>query len=389
MRGALSYNEQKVRQEKAELILASRFGVDINQLGFSQKLRRFMELNQNSTKVKNNTVHISLNFSPEDKLDSELMGRIAVDYMKRIGFANQPFLVYRHTDTTHPHIHIVSSPIRTTGRTINLHNIARRKSEPARKAIEQEYQLIQAEAKRFTISIPLVPVVLGAADYGKAETKHAISNIVGQVVSQYKYSSLEDLNAVLRQYNIMADPGKPEGFIQKHRGLIYSIVDSDGYKCGIPIKSSAIYGSPTLKRLEKRFARNTIRKIASTRFLKNKVLFALGSGHGKAAFTEGLKSGNVGCTVFRNSKGTIQDIYFIDHRFKSVASSKELGLPVPELLKRINYQPDQSISEVERVSDAQINPAFDWIRTLLASEYSGPDLSPEFLKKKRKKKNKP
>lgn len=388
MRGALSYNEHKVGQEKAELILASRFGADISHLGFSQKLRRFTELNQNSTKVRNNTVHISLNFSPEDKLNSELMGKIAIDYMKRIGFENQPFLVYRHTDTAHPHIHIVSSPIRTTGRTINLHNIARRKSEPARKAIEQEYQLIQAETKRFTISLPLVPVPLKAADYGKSETKHTISNIVGQVVSQYKYASLDDLNAVLRQYNIMADPGKPDGFIQKHKGLIYSIVDRDGYKCGIPIKASAIYGSPTLKALEKRFARNTIRKIAATRFLKSKVLFALSNGHGKTAFTEGLKSGNIGCTVFRNSKESIQDIYFIDHRFKSVASSRELGLPVPELLNRINYQRDQSISEVDRTTDMQINPAFDWIRTLLASEYSGPDLSPEFLKKKRKKKNK-
>jgi len=80
--------------------------------------------------------------------------------------------------------------------------------------------------------------------------------------------------------------------------------DRDGYKCAIPIKASAIYGSPTLKVLEKRFAQNTIRKIAATRFLKNKVLFALGNGNRKTAYTEGLKSSNVGCTIFRDSKGS-------------------------------------------------------------------------------------
>jgi hypothetical protein len=30
------------------------------------------------------------------------------------------------------------------------------------------------------------------------------------VINQYKYSSLPELNAVLKQYNVMADPFRPE-----------------------------------------------------------------------------------------------------------------------------------------------------------------------------------
>ena len=41
IRGALSYNESKVRAGEAELILAARFGCEASELSFSQKLARF------------------------------------------------------------------------------------------------------------------------------------------------------------------------------------------------------------------------------------------------------------------------------------------------------------------------------------------------------------
>ncbi len=128
IRGAISYNEAKVRDGSAELILASKFGCEVSVLPFSQKLKRFELLNDNCTRSAYNTMHLSLNFSPEDQLDNEQLQQIASDYMRRIGFGDQPYLVYRHSDTNHDHIHIVTTPVLPSGRTINLHNLVQRKS---------------------------------------------------------------------------------------------------------------------------------------------------------------------------------------------------------------------------------------------------------------------
>ena len=85
------------------------------------------------------------------------------------------------------------------------------------------------------------------------ETKRSISNVVGAVFSQYKFTSLPEFNAALKQFNVIADRGKEEGRIYKNRGLVYRILDADGNKVGVPIKASSIGCKPTLDNLEKKF----------------------------------------------------------------------------------------------------------------------------------------
>jgi hypothetical protein len=66
-------------------------------------------------------------------------------------------------------------------------------SEPARKAIEQEYGLVVAESRKKAQALPLELVTIQAAYYGKSETKRIISNIVQEVVARYKFTSLDEL----------------------------------------------------------------------------------------------------------------------------------------------------------------------------------------------------
>ena len=65
--------------------------------------------------------------------------------MERIGFGNQPYLVYQHHDAGHPHIHIVSIKVREDGSRVDTQNIGRNQSEKARKEIEKEFGLLKAE----------------------------------------------------------------------------------------------------------------------------------------------------------------------------------------------------------------------------------------------------
>ncbi len=68
--------------------------------------------------------HISLNFSVEDKhnLTDEKMGRIAVEYLKRMGYGSTQFLMVRHTDRAHPHLHIIANRIDFDGKRISDQN---------------------------------------------------------------------------------------------------------------------------------------------------------------------------------------------------------------------------------------------------------------------------
>ena len=83
--------------------------------------------------------HATLNFNPSDNLSNEKMIAIADRYMEGLKMEQQPYLVYRHDDAEHPHVHIVSSLIRADGSRINTHLMAVNLSEPVRKEIEKEF----------------------------------------------------------------------------------------------------------------------------------------------------------------------------------------------------------------------------------------------------------
>src|SRR5690606_1260502 len=116
IRGLLNYNESKVATGQAKLIMASRFGADLDRLDSNAKLRRFEHLTSLNSRVKTNALHIMLNFDREDKVDVAAFQQIAGIYMDKIGFGEQPYLVYQHQDVSHPHLHIVTTNIKTDGK---------------------------------------------------------------------------------------------------------------------------------------------------------------------------------------------------------------------------------------------------------------------------------
>lgn len=193
---ALNYNEKKVQQGTAEILSASNFLKDADKMNFYEKLATFEKLTSLNERTTTNILHVSLNFDSSEILGNEKLIAIANSYMKRIGFGDQPFFIYRHFDTGHPHIHIVSTKIQRDGNRISMHNMGHNQSERARKEIEIEFGLVKAESKKLVDGAVLKPVNAQKINPGKRATKAAISNILGIVIPQYKYGSLAELNAV-------------------------------------------------------------------------------------------------------------------------------------------------------------------------------------------------
>ncbi|PSL42834.1 relaxase/mobilization nuclease-like protein [Chitinophaga niastensis] len=375
IRGALHYNERKVELGNADLIFASKFACDTDDLTFHQKLKRFKALTNKNRKIKTNTLHISLNFSNKEELSIETLQELSLDYMNRIGFGGQPFLVYQHRDAAHPHVHIVTTNVQANGKPINLHNIAKIKSEPARKAIEKEYNLIVAEGSKESIGI------------------HAtIDDIVSRVTSTHLYTTLDELNAILRLHNVIADRGEPGTLLYERRGLTYSQLDRFGGKTGIPIPASSISSFPGLDYIEKRMAINGL-KILPMRQRMDKILQ---QGLLNSNTAQLLQKQNIFCHLAYNPAGQLTDVILVDSRTRAAVSVADLNYHPSEFYDRLRF--DSSLSNKDASTDTaqtihnnhhtNLNTTIAIYQHLFSHENTGNDLLPEFLKKRKKKRRK-
>ncbi|HEY0056532.1 MAG TPA: relaxase/mobilization nuclease domain-containing protein [Pedobacter sp.] len=327
IRGMLNYNENKVSESKAQLLLASGFAADVTQMSLHQKLQRFQHLTMLTGKVKTNAIHISLNFDGQDKLNSEQLQQITISYMEKIGFGDQPYLVYKHNDAAHPHLHIATTNIKSDGKRIDIHDIGRKLSEPARKELEVEFNLVKADGRRLSNSLGIKAADLTKVDYGKNPTKRAITNIVNAVVSTYKFTSLAELNAVLKQFNVVADPGRENTLMFQKNGLMYSIINEKGEQVGVPIKGSSIYNKPTLANLEKRFSQNHEKRLALKEPLKE-TINEISDKYitiTKATFISELAKDDINVVFRQNEQGLAYGITFIDNHRKTVFNGSDLG----------------------------------------------------------------
>lgn len=165
--------------------------------------------------VKSNCLHITLNFSPEDKLTSANLKAIAASYLKLIGLNYEPYLFYEHRDTAHPHIHLITTPIKSNGEKVQLFNVGSKLLNPARERIEKEFNLIGTGSGMTRNQGGSVKVV----NYGADPTRESIEKVLDRTINTYRYTSLEELNAVLSVYNVAAFLQRRSRFKECSRAL--------------------------------------------------------------------------------------------------------------------------------------------------------------------------
>lgn len=336
---ALNYNVQKEQQGKAHCIGAKGILVPANALNFYEKLATLENRNNLNQRATTKTMHVSLNFSPIEEFSTGKLMEIANDYMRQLGFAEQPYFVYQHHDAGHPHIHILTTCIQADGTRINTHNIGRNQSEFARKYVEEKYQLEKAENHRLKNASGIIPFKMEKLEYGKSELRRGIANIVQAVYSTYNFTSLPEYNAILKQFNILADRGTEESFTYQKNGLVYRVLDTQGEKLGVPIKASALPGNPGLKNLAVRFEMN--QKYRDPLKQKLRVLIDTALAKSPTNFMELrslLEQVNINVVTRQNEAGRMYGITFVDKANRSVFNGSEIGkaYSASGLLKQLN-----------------------------------------------------
>jgi hypothetical protein len=379
---ALNYNEHKVKKGVAECIAERNFLLPVSAMTFYHKLNWFEGRNALNERASTKTLHVSLNFHPSEKPDYNRLIDIGNDYMEGIGFADQPYLIYCHHDAGHPHIHILSTLIREDGTRIDTNNIGRDRSEHARKQIEEKYKLIRAEAELK----PQVPERAENIVYGKSETKRSIANALKQVLTLYSYTSLSELNAVLKRYGALADRGNRDSFTWRKGGLLYRMLDAHGSPKGVPIKASTIAGKPTLKYLEQQFEKNAINRDVLKVSLRLTIDHAL-KQHPKNIdkLIELLQTQNITTALRQNAGGRIYGIAFVDHRNRSVFNGSDIhkDYSIAGLHKQIAAHRPQTAESNSQFTSIHHSEVID----ILLRPETEFNPTPQQLKKKKKKPN--
>lgn len=90
--------------------------------------------------------HAVLSFPLGEKVTDELMEELAGKYLDRIGMVDTQFAVIRHTDTEHPHVHIIANRVNFRGKAITDSMIGRR-AKAAAQELTRDFGLRPAEKK--------------------------------------------------------------------------------------------------------------------------------------------------------------------------------------------------------------------------------------------------
>jgi len=321
--GALAYNGEKVNEGVAKILETNKVfcpadgGHDITAC-----MQDFMAYMPSHVLTKKPVIHISLNPHPDDSLTDEQFSAIAWEYIEKMGYANQPFIVYKHEDIDRHHLHIVTLAVDERGKKINDGNnfyISTR----ILKELEQKYGLIPAQMRKEKEVFRLQKVC-----YGDGENlKKQLASVIKPAAKFYHCPSLKEYRALLSTYNICVEEVKGEIRGKTYMGLLYFATDDKGNKVGKVFKSSLFGKSVGYEALQNRFK-------ASKEKLKEKHLApktkAIVAGALKRSATREDFRGNLHHrgidVIFReNEEGRLYGVTFIDHNNGCVINGSRLG----------------------------------------------------------------
>ena len=315
--GALTYNGEKINKERGRLLDTNKIYNDgSGTVNIHRAYEDFMRWIPTSSRTERPMMHISLNPHPDDKLSDTDFTRLAHEYMEKMGFADMPYMIYKHEDIERHHVHIVALRVGTDGRCISDRNNFYKNKKVCRE-LEQKYGLKVAEREKITPDMPIKKID------PEGDIKRQVANTVKMVGMRYKFQTLGEYNAVLSLFNVRCDmtDGRVNG--REYHGLVYFATDADGNTIATPFKASRLGKFAGRDAIEGRFERAKDKiDIAPT---KRKVADALAQYTGKDDFVEKLKTQNIDVVFRYTDEGRIYGVTFIDHNMMNVLNGSRLG----------------------------------------------------------------
>ena len=323
--GALRYNKEKVDKDEAEVLLWQKMLEPYDKCGrldIDACMESFMPYLEANRRTTNTVFHASLNPSPEDRLTDEQLRKIACEYMERMGYGEQPYIVFKHKDISREHLHIVSLRVDEQGRKLP-HDFEARRSMEILRDLERKYGLHPSvKGQELTDKEGLRKV-----NYPEGNVKRQVSSVVRSCLRNYKCSSYGEFRTLLERFNVSTEErtGTVDG--RSYAGMVYGALTDDGYGIGTPFKSSCIGKDVGYKALQKYYAtsKDRLKEKGSLDSLRQTVKDAMSPHNTRDEFRQLLKADGIDAVFRMNPIGRIYGVTFIDHNTGIVANGSVLG----------------------------------------------------------------
>lgn len=321
--GALTYNQQKVDNEKGTVLFTNKIP-DLWDRPYSVKFfyHYFEPYLIANNKTEKPVIHISLNPDPEDKVNDKDYREMAQQYMQEMGYGNQPYVVFKHTDIDRTHIHIVTTCVQIDGKKISDRYDHSRSMEACRK-LERQYNLkVAGENRNLNQNSIFKPI-----DYTKGNIKTQLSSILRHIPQTYSIQSIGAYNALLSQFNISCEEVTGELHGKMRKGMVYFATDKNGKKISNPFKSSLFGKHAGVENIQVLIEKSKVKmKNNPSKFiLKRTIETALSTSKSEASFKSQLLEQGIATVIRMNDEGRIYGITFIDHNSKSVWNGSQLS----------------------------------------------------------------
>jgi hypothetical protein len=321
--GALSYNMDKVKNNTATVLAGQKIiespdgSFTIPQI--SNSFQAYLAANRKTEKP---IVHISLNPDPDDKVSNNDYKRLAKDYMEKMGYGKQPFIVFKHNDIERTHVHIVTVCVDEDGRKIS-DAFEKRRSMTACRELERDYNLKTAVDKKQNRTEPIFKPV----NYKTGDTKSQMAAVIRYLPKYYQYTTLGTYNALLSLFNITAEEVKGQYNGTARQGLVYFALNEKGEKTSNPFKASLFGKSAGYNELQLHF-NNSMEQLQNSperSKLKTIIEKTIQAATGEDDFKARLKNVGINTVLRRTADNRIYGITFIDHQSRSVWNGSQLG----------------------------------------------------------------
>ena len=319
--GALGYNFKKVEKGEASILLAAELYQSKEGRYAMEEVFADMEaLIPKKCRTKKTVFHCSLNPHPDEKLSDERLTQIAKEYMEALGYGNQPYIVFKHSDIAREHIHIVSLRVDSRGRKIN-DKFEKQRSKKITDSLERKFGLIPSSKVSGKVETETPKV-----DIGKGNIKEQVASVVRMVLKHYRFCSLGEFNAVLSKYNLAVEEVKTEFRGKKYDGLVYVPTADKSNKVSTPIHASDIGRgvgyTAILNRIQK--SKQTVKPLIPT--VRNKVLQTMRtSPNTEKELRQRLEEQGLRVVIRKNDNGRIYGITFIDDEQGVALNGSRLG----------------------------------------------------------------
>ena len=319
--GALGYNFKKVGKGEASILLAAELYQNNDGNYTMEDVLADMEaLIPKKSRTKKTVFHCSLNPHPDDKISDEQLVQVAREYMEALGYGNQPYIVFKHSDIAREHIHIVSLRVDSRGRKIN-DKFEKRRSKKITDSLEKKYNLIPSSkvSEKVETAMPKV-------DIGKENIKEQVVSALRMVLKHYHFCSLGELNAILSAYNLAVEEVKTEFRGKKYDGLVYIPTDDKGGKVSTPINASDIGRGVGYTAVQNRMqkSKQAIKPLVPT--IRGKVLQTMRtSPQTEVELRQRLEEQGLRAVIRKNGNGRIYGITFIGDEQGVAFNGSRLG----------------------------------------------------------------